>query len=97
MKFLLSILTIIFIQPGFSEDNEEMFCVVDYKNDETFLETIDKCKKGDVLAFGFSRGPVSKDTYNFTKKIAQACIIDTVQISDFRALCIYRGQLRKER
>ena len=66
-------------------------------SDETFLETIDKCKKGDVLAFGFSRGPVSKDTYNFTKKIAQACIIDTVQISDFRALCIYRGQLRKER
>ena len=95
MKLLLSILAIIFIQPSFSEENKEKFCVVDTKTEKSFLKTIEKCKEGDGLALGFSRGGV--DMFNFTNSVARACKIDTVQISYLGGVCIYRGELREAR
>lgn len=95
MKFLLSILAIIFIQPAFSEESNEKFCVVDTKTEKSFLKTIEKCKEGDVLALGFSRGGV--DMFNFSNSFARACKIDTVKISYLGGVCIYRGNLRETR
>ena len=95
MKYLLSILAFVFIQPTFAEENDEKFCVVDTKKERTFLETIAKCEEGDILALGFSKGGV--DMFNFTNSIARACKVDTVQISYLGGVCVYRGYLREAR
>ena len=42
MKLLLSILAIIFIQPSFSEENNEKFCVVDTKTEKIILKNYRK-------------------------------------------------------
>ena len=95
MKKLLILSIFIFTQLSFADEDNQKFCVVDTKSEKSFMKTIQKCKEGDVLALGFSRGGV--DMFNFTNSVAKACKIDTVKISYLGGVREYRGSLREAR
>ena len=97
MKLLLSILTIIFIQPAFSEDNEVMVCEIRApKNIVDIQKEIDQqnCLKGDLLLIRDMKMTarykrVAAHICDFSKKITN--------FDDYTFICYYQGFVRQSR
>ena len=68
MKYLLSMLAFVFIQPTFAEENDEKFCVVDTKKEKTFLKTIVALTAPQFITIPYPEFQTQNDILPFQKR-----------------------------